>query len=144
MATHRLSYAPEYRIWAAMRHRCNNPNDRAFHNYGGRDIRVCERWSAFEAFIADIGRRPQSDLTIERINNDGDYCPENVRWATRRENNLNRRVYRIRPDNTSGHPGIYRNGAGWIVRVGYNPRRSLGTYSTIEQAVEAKKRGINV
>jgi hypothetical protein len=55
MTTHRMSFAPEYFAWSEMRHRCRNPNHRAFENYGGRGIRVCERWAAFEAFYADMG-----------------------------------------------------------------------------------------
>lgn len=74
---------PEYGIWQAMRTRCNNPNVNNYHNYGGRGIKVCERWNDFFSFLSDMGPRPSPKHSIERHNYDGDYCPENCYWATR-------------------------------------------------------------
>lgn len=86
----------EYGVWRGMLCRCNNPNDPSYRNYGERGIKVCSRWQdhgvdSFWLFIHDVGLWPGAGYTIDRINNDGPYCPENVSWATKSQQNSNRR-----------------------------------------------------
>lgn len=80
----------EYRSWATMIQRCCNCNSSAYKHYGGRGIKVCERWRMFENFLADMGPRPEG-TTLDRSDNDGDYEPGNCVWATRTAQSRNRR-----------------------------------------------------
>lgn len=80
----------EYRCWRHMKDRCYSPKDGQYHNYGARGITVCERWRKFENFFEDMGKCPEG-LTIERVNNDGNYEPGNCKWATKEEQMNNTR-----------------------------------------------------
>jgi len=79
-----------YITWANMIQRCTNPNHDAYHHYGGRGIKICERWMNFQNFLQDMGERPEG-LIIDRKNNDGNYEPGNCRWVTYKVNANNRR-----------------------------------------------------
>jgi hypothetical protein len=80
-----------YKCRQKMKERCFNINDKQYHDYGGRGIVICERWLVFENFLADMGERPDSSYSLDRINNDGNYEPGNCRWATSKEQQHNKR-----------------------------------------------------
>jgi len=84
--------APENLIWHSMMDRCYNPANRQYADYGGRGIRVCDRWrESWRAFVADVGVRPDPKMVLDRENNDRNYEPGNVRWVTRKQSAENRR-----------------------------------------------------
>ena len=90
---HGMSKHPAWAVWQGMKQRCTDPNHKAWKNYGGRGITVCDRWlHSFEAFWADMGLTYQPGLDIDRRDNDAGYTPENCRWVTRKVQNNNRRT----------------------------------------------------
>lgn len=110
------SFTTEWRIWCGMKQRCLNPNHDAYHYYGGRGIKVCERWlESFENFYADMGPRPPM-LTLERRNNEGDYAPDNCYWATRTEQNSNQRTNHLVTVD-----GVTQTVAAWAHKLGTKP-----------------------
>lgn len=103
---HGLSNTREHNAWRAMKKRCLNPSHAKWKDYGGRGIKVCDRWrDDFLAFVGDMGFCPPG-LTLERDNNDGDYEPSNCRWATMKDQSNNRRRAKISTRNRSGVKGV--------------------------------------
>lgn len=100
-ATRKGAHWPEYGIWFSMLNRCYRPEAGSFKYYGERGITVCDRWrfgelgkTGFECFIEDMGRRPSAELSIDRVNNDGNYEPTNCQWATMSMQRANQRPYK--------------------------------------------------
>lgn len=89
------AFPAEYTAWSGMNCRCNNPAVLNYANYGGRGIKVCARWSSFKHFLSDMGRKPTPQHSLDRVNNEGNYEPENCRWATRAQQNNNKRNQRM-------------------------------------------------
>lgn len=120
-----------------MTQRCTNPKNDGYAGYGGRGITVCDRWKSFENFLADMGERPAPDLTIERIDNDLGYGPDNCKWGTRTEQILN-----TRPKNTnkSGIVGVHwdEKSQKWRAQICIqNKKIALGRFSNAEDAKRA-------
>jgi len=120
---HNLYGTPENKAWNGLRNRCYNTSNKLYRYYGGRGIKVCDRWNSFEIFLADMGKKPSSGHSIDRIDNDGDYTPDNCRWATRSEQCNNRSNNRKLTSN-----GVTLTIAEWSMKTGIK-------YSTLHSRV---------
>lgn len=106
--------SPTYGVWQEMKRRCSDPKGAHFSRYGGRGIKVCDRWLSFSNFLADMGERPDG-TTLDRINNDSNYGPENCRWATRKANSRNRSDNRLLT-----YGGKTQTLAAWVEATGHS------------------------
>ena len=140
LVTHGLTQHRFYQTWRSMRGRCINPKDRGYKNYGGRGITVCEEWLDVRNFIAwcEMTHPNTEGISLDRIDNDKGYSPENCRWADKTTQNINQRMQK---NNTSGFVGItwHTFSNRWRVRVNINRQRvNIGSFKTKEEAVQAR------
>lgn len=134
--THGLYKTRVYKIWLGMRDRCCNPDATSYNNYGGRGISVCRRWEDFTLFLSDMGNPPEG-MSIDRIDNNGNYEPGNCRWATAKEQSNNTRVNRLITCN-----GVTQNITQWAAAIGHTTHtitRRLKRGLTIEKSLSTIK-----
>lgn len=134
ITTHRQTDQPIYRTWAMMLQRCRNPDYTHYHHYGGRGVCVCEAWLTFEGFYQDMGPTWRPGLTLDRIDVDGNYTPDNCRWATRAVQSRNRRK-------TGQFIGVHfaKDKGRWAAYITVDDRRRhLGYFDTPEDAARVR------
>lgn len=138
MTTHGKSTSKAYSSWRSMMKRCYQESHTGFKDYGGKGITVCDSWHIFENFYSDMGD-PKEGMTIDRINNNGNYSPDNCKWSTKTEQNENRKVTKWLEMN-----GIKQTQAKWAAQLGMYPSslaRRLTTMS-VEEALTTPKKGM--
>ncbi len=133
--THGLKSNKFYQTWVGMLQRCNNPNHKAYKDYGGRGITVCEEWLDVRNFVAWCEDTYIEGMTLDRIDNDKGYSPDNCRWTTRTIQSINQRVGK---NNKSGYVGVSwrKNRNKWTVRIRTEIRyECLGHFDDLMEAV---------
>ena len=136
--THGLKSNKFYMKWKSILSRCNNPQNASYINYGGRGITVCNEWLSLQNFIIWCEQTYIEGMTLDRINNDGGYSPDNCRWADRLTQTLNQRKMK---HNKSGYVGVYKYKKynKWIAKVGSNNKViNIGSFKTKIEAVLAR------
>lgn len=137
---HGMSRSKEYQVYSNMRSRCEYVGHPQYKDWGGRGIKVCDRWlgiDGFTNFLEDVGMRPSPDHTLDRRDNDGNYEPDNVGWVTRREQFTNRRFPRL---SVTGKRGIQPNGRSFVASASIGGKNYyIGSYKDIDEAVAARE-----
>lgn len=134
LTKHGLSGKRQYRSWQHMKDRCNNPNSEYYNYYGGRGITYDPKWEKFEDFWKDMEEGYSSELELDRIDPNGNYCKENCRWASESEQAYNQR---LRVTNTSGKTGVYfiKRSGRWSVEI---QGKLVGYFDSYDSAVEKR------
>ena len=128
-----------YNRWRQIMSRCYNPAHRSYADYGGRGIVTCERWRTKDNFVNDILSilgPPPKNMSLDRMDNNSSYCPGNVRWATRSEQNINQRMKR---SNSSGVLGVSLRSGRFIAEACRNGKKFRGSFLTLEKAIFARE-----
>ena len=129
---HGMMDIPEYRVWASMIQRCSDKTGKHAHRYVNRGIKVCNEWrTSFTKFLSDMGRRPEGKMDIDRIDNDGNYTPENCRWCTREENAQNASFSKLNAD-----------AVRFIRKSKLHPKELKEKFGVSSHAIYAARKGI--
>lgn len=134
-ATHGETRSPEWNAWTEMKRRCLCPTNKAYRYYGGRGIKICDRWSVFENFLADMGRKTSSRHSLERNDVNGNYEPSNCRWATRTEQARNKTTTKLNADIAAAIVELATEG---ISKIEISRRLNLN-YSSVKAVVAGRQ-----
>lgn len=140
----RLKYPQEYKSWEGMKHRCYTKSCKQYKWYGAKGVKVCDRWLGaygFPNFLKDMGPKPSHEMTasgsrpiysLDRIDPNGDYCPENCRW-------VNTVTQASNKGNSAEYPGVHRQNRLWVARLRTSAVNIAGSFPTKEMAIEARE-----
>lgn len=131
----------EYGTWQNMKRRCYDKKNKDYHNYGAKGVKVCEKWKdSFINFLKDVGYRPSLEYSIDRIDSNGDYEPNNVRWADKTTQIRNRKGWKNKLNQGNFRGISWRKDSNkWSVRIGINYKNiNLGNFSTKEEAIKIR------
>ena len=122
---------PLYTTWCGMKERCSRPENKAYKYYGGRGIKVCSQWeNSFQTFLKDMGEKPSPEYTLDRIDNDADYSPENCQWLSMSEQ-VKKQGARV--NNKTGYKGVHLHNSGYQVSI---DKKYIGFSKTLDGAIK--------